>query len=206
MEKIAFQNTEHEIISKLLTAVRACREYFPRRKRQRLLSLFELPKQGSIIDISCGQGDMLELFYGHSPALDFYGIDMSDAVVEQASRKHPWGIFSAGLAEHLPYPDGRFAVALSCMSLHHYKKPVEVFRQAARVLSVGGIFYVADIMPKYRWQQRLYNWDRCPEPYHFEKYYTKKEVEALAAQAGLKPVGLKKMGWFSEIRILSFKK
>ncbi len=179
---------------------------FRKHRRARFLSHFNLPKKGSVLDISCGCGCALNIFHHHSPTLTLHGIDMSKETIEEAKQNCPAAAFSVARAECLPYKEQRFDVVISCHALHHYKKPEQVFDEVSRVLAHGGIFYINDIFPKHRLMQWFQNYHGCSEPYHFEKYYTKQDVASLAASKRFYIHAYTKTGWFSEVQVIALKK
>jgi ubiquinone/menaquinone biosynthesis C-methylase UbiE len=176
------------------------------RRHRRFAKLFNFPNKGSVIDISCGDGDFLQSIHSYLPDLRLHGVDIAPASIERAKTKCPMAEFTIARAESLPYADASFEVALSCMSLHHYAKSLEVLRQTSRVLKPGGRFYLIDFMPLNRLTQMLHNWDGCPEPYHFEKYYMRHEIESKARQIGLVVVDHKSISRFSGQHLLVLRK
>ena len=159
------------------------------RPARRFVSYFDIPPKSTILDISCGTGDVCAILNKYTSEHAFHGIDMSEKCIEKAKNNFPWGTFSVGRAEALAYDSNSFDLLISCMSLHHYDKPKEVFTEARRVLKKNGTLCVIDQIPLNRVMQVLLNWEGCDEPYHFERYYTKRDVEALAAEAGMKLEG-----------------
>ena len=180
--------------------------YLQTRRHKRLVSFLDIPNDSAVLDISCDEGDVLEILRRYGSISVGHGIDMSEESIERAKTKYPWATFSTASAESLPYPPNSFTSIISCLSLHHYDKPQEVFKEVARVLILDGTFSIIDLVPTFRWSQKLHNWDGCPEPYHFEKYYLKTEIESLASSAELHICEEKKLNWFSGIRLLTFKK
>ena len=182
------------------------KDYLTRRRHRRFLSLYDLPERGTVLDISCGEGDFLEVLRSYFPALELHGVDISEQYISRAREKYPWATLHASDASAVPYGDRTFDAVLSCMSLHHYKSPTAIFMEISRVLRPGGRVYVLDFVPEHRIIQILFNLDGCPEPYHFEKYYLKKEILSLAACAGLQVEKIRKMGLFSRAKIILARK
>lgn len=177
-----------------------------KRRRIKFLSHFRLPQKGSLLDISCGCGCVLDIFRDISPKLHFYGIDMSQNAIKKAKKNYPWGKFSQGLAQYLPYQKNKFSVIISCNAFHHYNQPEKVLDEVSRVMANGGTFYIKDIFPKHRIAQWFQNYHGCSEPYHFEKYYTKKDIESLAESKGFFINAYTKSGLFSNIQVIALKK
>ncbi len=180
--------------------------YFETRKHRRLASLFGLPENANVLDVSCGDGDMLAILHARIPDATFHGIDISSGKIGWAKSRCPWGTFCIGRAESLPYEPHSFTAVICCMSLHHYHKPKEVFTEIARVLSPDGALYLIDRIPTFRWSQYLSNWDGCPEPYHFEKYYLREDIQTLAASVGLGVTEDKMVSFSFGTRLLVLKK
>jgi ubiquinone/menaquinone biosynthesis C-methylase UbiE len=180
--------------------------YFQARRHKRLVSLFYIPKNANVLDVSCGGGDLLSILHKYLGISTAHGIDISEKNIRKAKASHPWGTFHIASADSLPYKNERFETVLSCMSLHHYKKPQEIFSEISRVLSPEGTFYLVDLIPGHRWSQIFNNWGGCPEPYHFEKYYLKEEIVSLAQSAGLRLETDKATRPYSNIRIVTIKK
>jgi ubiquinone/menaquinone biosynthesis C-methylase UbiE len=171
----------------------------------KLAQILNCTKCKKLLDISCGNGNELSFLKKHYPHLEYYGVDMQEKAVKQASQLQ-WANVSQALADDLPFGGNEFDVLISFMALHHYKNPFAVFLEASRVLKKEGKFFVADFLPKFKLTQLLHNWDKCDEPYHFEKYYTKKEVIKLAQVNNLTFIEKYKHPINSSINILLFKK
>jgi ubiquinone/menaquinone biosynthesis C-methylase UbiE len=131
---------------------------------------------------------------------------MSEPCIKRAKSSYHWGNFTVARAEALPHTDKMFSMVVSCISLHHYNKAQEVFSEASRVLELGGMLYVIDRIPRNRFFQFIYNLDGCPEPYHFEKYCTQKNIEVLAQHAGLSVLSNRRLRIFSDIRVIALQK
>jgi ubiquinone/menaquinone biosynthesis C-methylase UbiE len=187
-----------------ISGIQRIKRHLEQRRHKRFVTLFDLPKKGSLLDISCGDGNFLSIVQKHFPELDLNGVDISKNCIEQACLKYPHITFSIAHAESLPYKDRTFAVVLSCMSLHHYKDPQKIFSEISRVLTTVGNLYLIDLVPRHRWLQLIYNWDGCPEPYHFERYYLRSEIESFASAVGLYLHDIRMSSRFSSKKILVF--
>ncbi|HXQ78870.1 MAG: methyltransferase domain-containing protein [Thermoplasmata archaeon] len=74
--------------------------------------------------------------------------------VAQGRAAHAPVTFVSGVAESLPFEDGRFDRVVSLMSFHHFTDGDRALREAFRVLAPGGRFVLYDFdpaTPRGRW-------------------------------------------------------
>ena len=119
-----------------------------------------LPKGGTAVEVGAGSGRLLIRLGLERPyklvAVDFapYAIR---AVRENLKRAGLEGEALMADAKALPFEDGSVDVVLSGGLLEHFREPLPILREMARVLRPGGLFY-ADIVPRkvslYRWAER----------------------------------------------------
>jgi len=102
---------------------------------------------GELIDIGTGTGRILELMVERVSR--GVGIDMSSGMLavarsnlERADRQHIH--VRKGDMYHLPIDDGSFDLAILHMVLHYSDNPVDVIREASRVLRNNGRLIVVD--------------------------------------------------------------
>lgn len=118
-----------------------------RRKKTHLeklkkLGFFALPRSARILDIACGEGEMLDLM-AEQGFTDLTGID---PFAPSKLKDKPWR-FVQGAAAELPFAAGDLDVILCAHSLHHFSGNDEIrgfLSEAARVLSPTGRLYVID--------------------------------------------------------------
>ena len=105
----------------------------------------------TVLDVGCGTGTLaiaLTAEVGASGGVT--GIDASPEMIEQARRKAAnAGVdvaFEVAPIEGLPYPDGRFDLAVSSFMLHHLPEDVKRagLAEVRRVLKPGGRFLAMD--------------------------------------------------------------
>jgi len=119
--------------------------------REKLIDLARLRNDVAVLDVGCGTGT---LAIAAKRRLDstgaVYGIDPSPEMISVAGKKAQKMavevVFEPGVAEELPFPDGRFDVVLSTLLLHHL--PARTRHEAAleirRVLKPGGHVLAVD--------------------------------------------------------------
>lgn len=96
-----------------------------------------------ILDIGCFVGILLRDVQKANPLLRLYGVDISPQAIEFARENVPEGEFTVGEVPPLPYKDNSFDVILCTETLEHLDEPVELVKEARRVLKPGGEFIVS---------------------------------------------------------------
>jgi ubiquinone/menaquinone biosynthesis C-methylase UbiE len=120
-------------------------------RRYVLQRIKNLISKGEAIDIGCGPGHLIFDLAGQLPNLRLTGIDMSAEVLEQAesyAAQYGYGDrvrFKEGSAQAAPFPDESFDLAISTLSLHHWREPVAVLNEVARIVRPGGAFLIFDL-------------------------------------------------------------
>jgi ubiquinone/menaquinone biosynthesis C-methylase UbiE len=110
-----------------------------------------LQQAGEVADLGCGPGHLVAALAQASPNLHVTGIDLSDEMLAQAeSYALRTGLaeriaFKKGDASQIPFPADSLDLVVSTLSLHHWRDPVDVLDEIARVLRPGGSFLVFDL-------------------------------------------------------------
>lgn len=103
---------------------------------------------GSLLDVGCGSGYLISVLAAERKDAEFYGLDISPKMLEQARKKLAAVrnvTLTEGGANRLPYPDGSFDAVTCIMSFHHYPYPYEAVAEACRVLRAGGTYVLSDV-------------------------------------------------------------
>ena len=86
-----------------------------------------------ILDFGCGHVDFMKSVYSRTPYV--YGIEPNKYTLRKnMTIKNK----IAGLAEHIPFPDNFFDLAVSAWVVEHIDDPTSVFCDVHRVLKPGG--------------------------------------------------------------------
>lgn len=101
----------------------------------------------SVLDLGTAVGHTAFAVAPH--VAEVVGIDLTQEMLDQASRlAAERGVrnvrFLHGDVMELPFPDRSFDVVTSRYSAHHYREPLRVAREVARVLRPGGRLFLAD--------------------------------------------------------------
>lgn len=110
---------------------------------RQLLDAFAEAAQGLICDLGCGPGQVAG--YLHERGCEVVGVDLSDAMVEQARLLHPGLRFLQADMRRLPFDDGALGGIVAFYSLIHLppdELPVAL-RELRRVMREGASLLVA---------------------------------------------------------------
>jgi ubiquinone/menaquinone biosynthesis C-methylase UbiE len=106
---------------------------------------------GEAVDLGCGPGHLAVKLAQLATGLRVTGLDLSDEMLAQAEgRARQAGLgdrvsFRQGDVAQIPFPDGSLDLVVSTLSLHHWRDPVAVLDEIARVLRPGGAYLIFDL-------------------------------------------------------------
>ncbi len=126
-------------------------------REQRLIAalISAWPRRGqSLLEIGCGAGHFLELFYG--AGFDVTGVDSSLPMLDAARmRMGHRATLRMGQAQHLPFDDGEFDFAAMITSLECMDDPETVLNEAFRVATKSVLIIFLNAWSLYRLEQKL---------------------------------------------------
>lgn len=98
-----------------------------------------------VLDVACGPGWITASAAdaGHRVV----GLDVAQAMLDQARRRYPQLELRLGAAEHLPFPDGSFDAVVSAFGMPHFADHEAFAAEAWRVLRPGGRLAVTSWLP-----------------------------------------------------------
>jgi ubiquinone/menaquinone biosynthesis C-methylase UbiE len=104
-----------------------------------------IPDGGTVLDLGCGTGRLLERLRGREPRATLVGLDRSTGMTTAARRLRPYLSIERGTAEALPHRDGAFDAVVTTISFHHWADKRAGLAEVFRVLRPGGVFALTDI-------------------------------------------------------------
>jgi SAM-dependent methyltransferase len=91
------------------------------------------------LDVGCGPGALTAQLVDRLGAQAVAAVDPSTSFVAATSARFPQVDVRTGVAEHLPFGDDSFDVALAQLVVHFMSDPVAGLREMARVTRPGGV-------------------------------------------------------------------
>jgi SAM-dependent methyltransferase len=130
---------------------------------EQAIRLLEIPDDGRVLDIGCGNGWATRLMAEQAPHGRVVGIDISDEMVDlarESSGSFPNVEFREASAEKLSFAEDEFTHAFSMESLYYYGDIPRALQEIQRVLKSGGKFAcVVDLykenFPSQQWIAQL---------------------------------------------------
>lgn len=130
---------------------------------EQAIRLLEIPDDGRVLDIGCGNGWATRLMAEQAPDGRVVGIDISDEMVDLARESSATFSnleFREASAEKLSFSEAEFTHAFSMESLYYYGDILRALQEIRRVLKAGGKFAcVVDLYkenrPSHQWIPQL---------------------------------------------------
>lgn len=91
-----------------------------------------------VVDVGCGPGGLTAELAARAGAGNVAAIDPAPQFVAACAERNPGADVREGVAEQLPWEDGAFDAALSCLVIAFMKDPDAGVREMARVTKPGG--------------------------------------------------------------------
>jgi ubiquinone/menaquinone biosynthesis C-methylase UbiE len=105
------------------------------------------PEIGSrYLDIACGSGNYTIAL--KQAGLDICGLDISECMLNLASKKDPSIKWIWGNVEKLSFADSYFAGITCILSIHHFVNLKSVFKEVAHILKDNGAFVIFTALPE----------------------------------------------------------
>ena len=135
------------------------RDRFRVRARRKLLAHLRLtivPEGTRLLDLGGGTGAATVVF--GAGARELVVLEPDERKIARGTEARAPVTFLRGVAESIPYGDGRFERVVSLMSFHHFAQPDRALSEAKRLLAPGGRFVLYDFdatTRRGRWVERF---------------------------------------------------
>lgn len=114
-----------------------------------ILADWKIPPQSRVLDIACGSGQTA--IPAAKLGCQVTGVDIAENLITHARQRALHSRldiqFDVGDAEHLPYEDNKFDVAMSMFGAMFAPTPALVANELGRVVKSGGTLYMANWTP-----------------------------------------------------------
>ena len=163
------------------------KSFFRKIRHKIIIKKLVMPEHAAVLDTSCQDGRFLAVLLGRNKGknLSVSGIDISAPDIDEARKLITHGVFKATDNNSIPFGDKTFDVVISSLTLHHMNDPLNSIKEMGRVVKDEGSVYLIDIIAEGSFYNFILKYIKCPEPYHFEKFYSLLELEGLLDKAGL---------------------
>ncbi|NDV26694.1 sugar nucleotide-binding protein [Desulfovibrio sp. JC010] len=140
----------------------------------KLISALSLPEKGSVLDVGCGNGSLLQQFHMRRPKWNLYGHEQSE---QREEILHLQGVqsFYSGPLKNIGQ---KFDLITMTYVIEHLVDPVDVLKQLGGLLREGGQIMIHTSS----FADNPFDLMVCDHCSHF----TPETLEFMAAQAGLK--------------------
>ena len=161
-------------------------------------------QKGKLLEIGPGPGYISIEIARLSPEMEIIGLDISDTMIEIAKKNaNEHGLserieFRKGDASRMPFEDSSFNFVVSSGSLHHWKKPVQVFNEVYRVLKSNCRAMISDLR-KDAPQEKIREWANIIDSkimrwglkHSFKESYTAQQIEKIIKDTQFKEFEIK---------------
>ena len=161
-----------------------------RHRRRHVFALLDRLRFDSLLDVGCGNAELLRLIDARYPGRRLAGVDLSATVVDDNARRFPHLRFATANieADELPraWPENAVDVVVCSEVLEHLDDPGSALARIARALPAGGHANVTTPTGKVHATERHFGHVRHPRP---------RELQLQADAAGFDVVDLRVWGF-----------
>jgi len=161
-----------------------------------------LERTGSVLDVACGTGSMLEQLLRQKPDLHVAGSDISADMLAVAKTRISDDLcqhtdWRNEAAEHLSYADESFDAVICNNALHFFPDPDKAVTEMRRVLRPGGCVVLTDWCKDF-WTMRAYDVAARITDSAYQQMFSSRDISVLLSDSGFttEQVQRCKINWF----------
>jgi ubiquinone/menaquinone biosynthesis C-methylase UbiE len=113
---------------------------------ERIFTLLNAATDGLYIDVGCGTGNYLNALC--QKGLQFYGVEPSAIMLNEAKAKGNNAVFIQSKIEELSLPDSTFDGAVAIFTIHHWDNKIAGLKQISRILKPGARLVMLSFTPE----------------------------------------------------------
>ncbi len=147
---------------------------------KQLFQLMDSVRNGSVLDIGCGVGGLLERIRNTGRSYNYFGIDIG-----QFTDLPDFINFARADGQHLPFRDESFDMVLLSHVIEHLHDPYPMIMEAYRILKPGGAIYLETPGPRIMYFP--FGLSFYDDPTHVRPY-TKKSLGKVLSDCGFTAV------------------
>jgi len=167
--------------------------------KELLLDEITVKPNNSILDIACGNGTFLKIL-SNKYAVNGYGIDISEKMIENAKKRCPSMTFEISSCEHTPFKNQMFDVVTVCAAYHHFPDTRAFAIEVNRILKPKGLLYIAEIYYSFIIRGILNPFVPLSKAGDV-KFYSPKEIQSNFEEYGFEKVNFKQVGHIQIIEL-----
>lgn len=121
---------------------------------EKLIEIYQLPKDAKILDVGCGKGYLLYEFKQLLPEAEIVGIDLSEYAIENAKEEVKANLFVHKAQDAYPFGDDYFDLVFTNTTLHNLKI-YELQTAVQEIERVGKNKFI--VVEAYKNEEELFN-------------------------------------------------
>ncbi len=149
-----------------------------RHRRRHIFQFLDRLRFQSLLDVGCGNGELLSLIDARHPGRDLAGVDLSAVVVETNSTRWPRMKFAVGNVETEPLP-GPVDVVVCSEVLEHLEEPIRALRHIRAALTPHGHAILTTPTGTVHATERHFGHVRHPSPDELRRWCAEADLDVV---------------------------
>jgi len=147
-----------------------------RHRRRIIFNLINRTKANNLLDVGCGNGELISLIHGRFPTIQLHGVDLSPAVIEENRQRFPYCNFEV-LDIESESLHRQYELVVTSEVIEHLNDRSTALKNMARMVRPGGHLLISS--PAGRVFETERRWGHTTHP-------TARELSEFASTSGLR--------------------